>query len=72
MNWRTHPTERGAVTLLLVMGLVLLATLASAYSSRAVLTELLVSQGLDRGAQADWPRRPPWPPPRPCCFSRKP
>lgn len=52
MNWRTHPTERGAVTLLLVMGLVLLATLASAYSSRAVLTELLVSQGLDRGAQA--------------------
>ena len=38
-------TERGAATLLLVLGLVLLATLASAYSSRAVLADLLASQG---------------------------
>ena len=45
-------TERGATTLLLVLGLVLLATLASAYSSRAVLTDLLASQGLARAAQA--------------------
>ena len=44
--------ERGAATLLLVLGLVLLATLASAYSSRAVLTDLLASQGLARAAQA--------------------
>ncbi len=52
MSPRPPPSERGAVTLLLVLGLVLLATLASAYSSRAVLTDLLVSQGLDRSAQA--------------------
>lgn len=52
MTARAHPLQSGAVTLLLVLGLVLLATLASAYSSRAVLTDLLVSQGLDRGAQA--------------------
>ena len=45
-------TERGAATLLLVLGLVLLATLASAYSSRAVLADLLASQGLARAAQA--------------------
>ena len=44
--------QRGASTLLLVMGLVLLATLASAYSSRAVLTDLLASQGLARAQQA--------------------
>ena len=44
--------ERGAATLLVVLGLVLLATLASAYSSRAVLTDLLASQGLARAAQA--------------------
>ena len=44
--------QRGAATLLLVLGLVLLATLASAYSSRAVLADLLASQGLARAAQA--------------------
>lgn len=51
MNARAHPA-RGAATLLMVLGLVLLATLASAYSSRAVLTDLLASQGLARAAQA--------------------
>ena len=45
-------TELGAATLLLVLGLVLLATLASAYGSRAVLAELLASQGLARAALA--------------------
>ena len=44
--------QRGAATLVLVLGLVLLATLASAYSSRAVLTDLLASQGMARAAQA--------------------
>jgi len=48
MTARAHPLQSGAVTLLLVLGLVLLATLASAYSSRAVLTDLLVSQGHHR------------------------
>lgn len=52
MNASPFHREQGATTLLLVLGLVLLATLASAYSSRAVLTDLLVSQGLARGAQA--------------------
>lgn len=44
--------QHGAATLLLVLGLVLLATLVSAYSSRAVLTDLLASQALTRAAQA--------------------
>lgn len=44
--------QRGATTLVLVLGLVLLATLASAYSSRAVLTDLLASQGMARAAEA--------------------
>ena len=48
----TAAPPRGAATLLLVLGLVLLATLASAYSSRAVLADLLASQGLARAAQA--------------------
>lgn len=52
MSVRPFRHEQGAATLLLVLGLVLLATLASAYSSRAVLTDLLASQGLARGAQA--------------------
>ena len=49
---KTTAPQRGAATLLLVLGLVLLATLASAYSSRAVLTDLLASQGMARAAQA--------------------
>ena len=44
--------QSGAATLLLVLGLVLLATLGSAYSSRAVLADLLASQGMVRAAQA--------------------
>ncbi len=44
--------QSGAATLLLVLGLVLLATLGSAYSSRAVLADLLASQGMARAAQA--------------------
>jgi len=48
----TAAPQRGAATLLLVLGLVLLATLASAYSSRAVLADLLASQSLARAAQA--------------------
>lgn len=44
--------ERGAATLLLVLGLVLLATLASAWSSRAVLMDLLTSQTRGQALQA--------------------
>ena len=47
-----HPSQRGAATLLLVLGLVLLATLASAWSSRAVLMDLLTSQTRGQGMQA--------------------
>lgn len=52
MKLADTPSQRGAATLLLVLGLVLLATLASAYSSRAVLADLLASQGMARAAQA--------------------
>lgn len=52
MRHRLHDIERGGATLMMVLALVLLATLASAYSSRSVLTEQLVSQGLDRTVQA--------------------
>lgn len=44
--------ERGAATLLLVLGLVLLATLASAWSSRAVLMDLRTSQTRGQAQQA--------------------
>ena len=44
--------ETGAATLLLVLGLVLLATLASAWSSRAVLVNLLTSQTRGQSHQA--------------------
>jgi len=54
MKTRLPPPARGAATLLLVLGLVLLATLASAYSSRTVLADLLASQGLARATQARW------------------
>lgn len=45
-------SEQGAATLLLVMGLVLLATLASAWSSRVVLLDLLGSQTREQALQA--------------------
>ena len=44
--------ERGAATLLMVMGLVLLATLASAWSSRAVLMDLVGSRTREQAQQA--------------------
>ncbi len=44
--------QHGATTLLLVLGLVLLATLASAWSSRAVLIDLLTSQTRGQALQA--------------------
>ncbi|MFM7026518.1 MAG: hypothetical protein ACKOWC_10735 [Limnohabitans sp.] len=44
--------QQGAATLLLVLALVLLATLASTYSSRAILSDLLASQGMGRASQA--------------------
>jgi hypothetical protein len=44
--------EQGAATLLLVLGLVLLASLASAWSSRAVLVDLLGSQTRGQVQQA--------------------
>lgn len=46
------PQQRGAATLLLVMGLVVLATLASAWSSRAVLMDLLGTQARGQALQA--------------------
>ena len=44
--------QGGAATLLLVLGLVLLATLASAWSSRAVLMDMLGSQSRGQAQQA--------------------
>lgn len=44
--------QGGAATLVLVLGLVLMATLASAYSSRAVLVDLLTSQTRGQAQQA--------------------
>ena len=44
--------QGGAATLLLVLGLVLLATLASAWSSRAVLMDQLTSQTRGQAQQA--------------------
>lgn len=52
MKADTTRCQHGAATLMLVLGLVLLATLASAYSSRAILTDLLASQGMAKAAQA--------------------
>ena len=52
MNPALQERQSGAATLLLVLGLVLLATLGSAYSSRAVLADLLASQAMARAAQA--------------------
>lgn len=52
MNQRTTHPQQGAATLLLVLGLVLLATLASAWSSRAVLVDLLTSQTRGQALQA--------------------
>ena len=52
MSARPGQQQQGAATLLLVLGLVLLATLASAWSSRAILIDLLASQGMTRAAQA--------------------
>lgn len=49
---KRHPHELGAATLLMVLGLVLLATLASAWSSRVVLMDLLTSQTRDQAQQA--------------------
>ena len=54
MNASLQPRQQGAATLWLVLGLVMLATLASAYSSRAILMDLLTSQGMARAAQARW------------------
>jgi hypothetical protein len=51
MTSRPAP-QRGAATLLLVLGLVLLATLASAWSSRAVLMDLLTTQTRSQSQQA--------------------
>ena len=48
----TFAHQRGAATMLLVLGLVLLATLASAWSSRAVLMDLLSSQTRGQALQA--------------------
>ena len=47
-----HRHEQGATTLLLVLGLVVLASLASAWSSRAVLMDLLGSQTRGQVQQA--------------------
>ena len=52
MTAHTRRQQQGAATLLLVIGLVLLATLASAWSSRAVLMDLLTSQTRHTGLQA--------------------
>ena len=52
MTAHTRRQQQGAATLLLVLGLVLLATLASAWSSRAVLMDLLTSQTRHTGLQA--------------------
>lgn len=49
---RSQAHQHGAATLLLVLGLVLMATLASAWSSRAVLLDLLTSQTRDQAQQA--------------------
>ena len=52
MKRPTPCRQLGAATLLLVLGLVLLGTLASAWSSRAVLTDLLSTQARSRSLQA--------------------
>ena len=44
--------EQGAATLLLVLGLVLLATLASAWSSRAILMDMVSSRTREQARQA--------------------
>lgn len=47
-----RPSQRGAATLLMVLGLVLLATLASGLSSRAVLMDLLTTQSFGQSLHA--------------------
>lgn len=47
-----HPSQHGAVTLIMVLALVLLATLASAYSSRSILLGQASSLSLGRAQQA--------------------
>lgn len=48
----TAQRQTGAATLVLVLGLVLLGSLATAWSSRAVLVDLLVSQSRGQAQQA--------------------
>lgn len=52
MSHRTPQRQQGAATLLMVLCLVLLATLASAWSSRAVLMDQLTSQTRGQAQQA--------------------
>ncbi|MFM8864571.1 MAG: hypothetical protein ACKOFG_06540, partial [Limnohabitans sp.] len=49
---RAAPAARGAVTLLVAIGLVVLASLTSYYSSRSVLMDRLVGQNHERSAQS--------------------
>lgn len=44
--------QHGATTLLLVLAMVMLATLASAYGSRSILIDLMASQGIGRASEA--------------------
>lgn len=49
-----HACERGAANWLLVLGLLLMASLASAWSLRAVWLDLLGTQARDQAQQARW------------------
>lgn len=49
---RTAPSQNGAITLLVAIGLVMLAALASFYSSRSVLVEQLAGHNHTRATQA--------------------
>ncbi|ALK88854.1 hypothetical protein [Limnohabitans sp. 63ED37-2] len=50
-SW-AHPRQGGAISLLVAIGLVLLASLASFYSARSVLVDRLASQNQSQSAQA--------------------
>ena len=52
MNPALQERQSGAATLLLVLGLVLLATLASAWSSRAILMDMVSSRTREQARQA--------------------